>query len=400
ANRLARHRRITATYYAEWVLGRQPTAQRAHIVSEFDRANHCLLAACDWNVEFAGRVAFVAAHHVPHSFTVDRTEFIGRRGSYEFPEGLERWGLSNRDDVGADPCAALQVHLELAPGQELETYFLVGQAASRAEAVQLIARFAQPGAVGQAWVDLKVFWDGLLDQVRVKTPEPSTDVMLNRWLLYQTVAARIFGRTGYYQSSGAFGFRDQLQDVLALLQVAPAMAREQILNAAIHQFEDGDVLHWWHPPLGRGVRTRCSDDMAWLPFVTGEYVTATGDASILDELLPFLTAEPLRPDEDDRYAHFATSKHVATLFEHCRRAMERAVTQGAHGLPLMAGGDWNDGMNRVGAEGRGESVWLGWFLCATMERFAGLAERTEAAAPVSPWRARADALRAQIDSVA
>ena len=399
-NRHARHRRITATYYAEWVLGRQRTGQSAHIVSEFDQANRCLLASCDWNAEFAGRVAFVAAHHVPHSFTVDRTEFLGRRGSYELPEGLERWGLSNRDDIGADPCAALQVHLELAPDQVLETYFVVGQAASRAEALQLIARFAEPVAVEQSWVDLGAFWDNLLDQVRVKTPEPSMDVMLNRWLLYQTVAARIFGRTGFYQSSGAFGFRDQLQDVLALLQIAPAMARQQILTAAKHQFEDGDVLHWWHPPLGRGVRTRCSDDMAWLPFVTGEYVNATGDASILDELLPFLTGEPLRPDEEDRYAHYHPTKKLDTLFEHCRRAMERAVTQGAHGLPLMAGGDWNDGMNRVGAHGRGESVWLGWFLCATMERFADLTRQYQADADPSPWRERAQALRAQIDAVA
>ncbi len=399
-NQLPRHRRITATYYAEWVLGRQRAAQSAHIVSEFDQAHRCLLASCDWNVEFAGRVAFVAAHHVPHSFTVDRAEFLGRRGNYEFPEGLERWGLANRDDIGADPCAALQVHLELAPEQALETYFIVGQAASRAEALQLIARFAEPAAVNQSWVDPQAFWDTLLDQVRVKTPEPSMDVMLNRWLLYQTVAARIFGRTGYYQSSGAFGFRDQLQDVLALLQVAPAMAREQILTAAKHQFDDGDVLHWWHPPSGRGVRTRCSDDLAWLPFVTGEYVNATGDASILDELLPFLTAEPLRPDEEDRYAQFATSKHSATLFEHCRRAMERSVTQGSHGLPLMAGGDWNDGMNRVGAEGRGESVWLGWFLCAAMDRFAALAQYCQPAADASLWRNRAQELRAQIESVA
>ena len=399
-NTSVRHRRLTATYYAEWVLGSRREWQRPYIVSEFDRDHACLLATCDWNAEFGGRVAFLASKNDAHGFTADRTEFLGRRGDYARPEALERWGLSGRVDLGADPCAALQVHLELAPGQELETHFILGQSSHREEALQLVARFRDGGVVEATWRGLRAYWDDVLGRVRVRTPEPSMDLMLNRWLLYQTLTSRVFGRTGFYQSSGAFGYRDQLQDVLALLHAAPEIARAHILEAAKHQFEEGDVLHWWHPPSGRGVRTRCSDDLAWLPFVTGEYVGATGDTAILEELVPFLAGEPLRPDEHDRYAQYETSASSAPLFEHCRRAIEHAVTQGVHGLPLMGDGDWNDGMSRVGVKGRGESVWLGWFLCATMDRFADLSMRRGDDIEASRWRARAEALRARIKDVA
>ena len=399
-NTLPRRRRLTATYYAEWVLGSRRKRQSPYIVSELDRAHACLLATCDWSAEFAGRVAFVASKGDVHGFTSDRTEFLGRRGDYARPEALERWGLSDRVDLGADPCAALQVHLDLAPGEEIETHFILGQSASREEALKLIDTFRSGDVVETAWKDLNAYWDGVLEAIRVKTPEPTMDLMLNRWLLYQTLSSRIFGRTGFYQSSGAFGYRDQLQDVLALLHSAPSLARAHILNAAQRQFEEGDVLHWWHPPSGRGVRTRCSDDMAWLPYVTGEYVAATGDTGILDESVPFLTGKPLQLDEHDRYAQYEASATSPPLFEHCRRALEIAVTAGAHGLPLMQDGDWNDGMSRVGVEGRGESVWLGWFLCAAIERFASLSSRRGDSDAAAHWRARGQALRATVENVA
>jgi cyclic beta-1,2-glucan synthetase len=398
-NTLGRHRRLTATYYAEWVLGTRREEQRPYIVSEFDRNHACLLATCNWNAEFGDRVAFLASRNKPHGFTTDRMEFIGRRGDYARPEALERWGLSGCLDPGVDPCAALQVHMELGPGEETETHFLLGEASSRAEAIALVTRFRDGDVVESALSGCHAFWDDVLGSVRVKTPEPAMDLMLNRWLLYQTVSARVFGRTAFYQSSGAFGYRDQLQDVMALFHGAPGRARAHILDAAAHQFVEGDVLHWWHPPSGRGVRTRCSDDMAWLPYVTTGYVAATGDVAILGEAVTYLTGEPLRPDEHDRYGQYEKGGS-GTLLEHCKRALEHALTEGAHGLPLMGAGDWNDGMNRVGMEGRGESVWLGWFLCETMDRFAALCERLKDDVEASRWSGRAAALRAKIQACA
>jgi cyclic beta-1,2-glucan synthetase len=396
-NTLARRRRITATYYAEWVLGSRREEQRPYVAAEVERSHDCLLATCDWTADPSGRVAFLAARHKMHGFTTDRAEFLGRRGDYARPEGLDRWGLSGCVDPGVDPCAALQVHLELAPGEVIETHFVLGQAASRDEALRLVERFRDGDAVQAAWNGTHAFWEELLGHVRVHTPEPAMDLMLNRWLLYQSLTARLFGRTGFYQSSGAFGFRDQLQDVMALLHAAPDRARAHILEAAAHQFEEGDVLHWWHPPSGRGVRTRCSDDMVWLPFVTAEYVAATGDLTILDENVRFLRGDPLRPEEHDRYAQYDVASKGASLREHCRRALERGATEGTHGLPRMGDGDWNDGMNRVGAEGRGESVWLAWFVCETMDRFAALLARAPARDGTEDrWRARARALRAKI----
>jgi len=404
-NKLPRHRRLTATYYVEWVLGSLREEQRAYIESELDRPSSCLLATCGWNAEFGDRVAFLAAELDLHGFTTDRTEFLGRPGDYAQPEALTRWGLEGRIGAAGDPCGALQVHLELdAAGEardEIVTHFVLGQASTRAEAVALVARFRQRETVDAAWNDSEAFWDGILGSVRVKTPEPAMDLLLNRWLLYQSLSSRVFGRTAFYQSSGAFGYRDQLQDVLALMHAAPNRARAHILEAAAHQFEEGDVLHWWHPPSGRGVRTRCSDDMAWLPFVTASYVSATGDASILAERVPFLTGAPLREDEHDRYAEFAVSPQVDTLIEHCRRALHRALTKGPHGLPLMGDGDWNDGMNNVGPEGRGESVWLAWFLCATMDAFATLCEGPgsgSGSAEAAAWRSRTESLRATIEA--
>ncbi len=394
------HRRITATYYAEWVLGSMREDQAPHIVPELEREAACLLASTSWNEELSGRVAFLAAERAVHGVTTDRSEFVGRSGNYEKPQALERWGLSGRVEAGADPCAALQVHLELAPGEEIVTHFTLGQERDRESALRVAARFRDGASVTEAFRALCTYWDNLLGTVRVKTPEPAMDVLLNRWLLYQTLSGRILGRTGFYQSSGAFGYRDQLQDVLALLHAAPDHTRAHILEAARHQFEEGDALHWWHPPAGRGVRTHCSDDFLWLPYVTEEYVRRTGDVSILKEELPFLTGKPLGHDEQDRYAQFPASAKSASLLEHCRRAVLRGLTEGAHGLPLMGDGDWNDGMSKVGAEGRGESVWLGWFLHATIERFASLCDLVGEQAEAGTWRERAAVRRTKIEACA
>ncbi len=369
-----RARRITITYYAEWVLGTTRDSHQSHIMPEFDSDKNALLATNHYNSEFGERVAFLATSKKPHSVTTDRTEFLGRMGSLRSPAALGRIGLNSAVNAGLDPCGVLQLHVDLLPGASEEIYFLIGEGASRTESLALIGQVQSPGQVEVIWQAVQHQWDNILNAVTVETPDPAMDLMLNRWLLYQTLSCRLWGRTGLYQSSGAFGFRDQLQDVTALLHTCPGLARAHILEAARHQFEAGDVLHWWNPPSGRGVRTRFSDDLLWLPYVTAEYVTATGDESILHENIPFLKGEPLKVEETDRYSHNEPMTEVFTLYEHCLRALKKGATVGAHGLPLMGTGDWNDGMNRVGMGGRGESVWLGWFLIATLKRFAPLVE--------------------------
>ena len=372
-----RPRRITVTYYAEWVLGTTRDTQQAHIMPEFDPDRNALLASNRYNNEFGERVAFLAANKKPHGVTTDRTEFLGRLGSLRNPAALGRIGLASAVNAGLDPCAAIQLHIDLAPGAVEEVFFLIGEGANRSESLALIEKVQTPNQIESIWQAVQSQWDDILNAITVDTPDPGMDLMLNRWLLYQTISCRLWGRSGLYQSSGAFGFRDQLQDVLALLHTRPSLAREQILNAAQRQFEAGDVLHWWHPPSGRGVRTRFSDDLLWLPYVTVEYVAATGDASILNEKIPFLKAEPLRPEEVERYGQYNFTPEGYPLYEHCRRAIEKGSTSGPHGLPLMGAGDWNDGMNRVGAGGRGESIWLGWFLSATLKRFAAAGSADE-----------------------
>ncbi len=370
-----RPRRITITYYAEWVLGTTRETQQAHIMPEFDPDRNALLASNRFNSEFGERVAFLAANKKPHGVTADRTEFLGRLGSLRKPAALGRIGLGSAVNAGLDPCAAIQLHVDLAPGAEEEIYFLVGEGANRAESLALIEKVQSAGQVDSIWEAVQQQWDDILNAITVETPDPNMDLMLNRWLLYQTLSCRLWGRTALYQSSGAFGFRDQLQDALAVVLSRPDLARAHILETARHQFEAGDVLHWWNPPAGRGVRTRFSDDLLWLPYITAEYVNTTGDTSILNERIPFLAGDPLKPAELERYAQFETMNNMVSLYEHCRRAMEKGTTTGVHGLPLMGSGDWNDGMNRVGVGGRGESIWLGWFLCATLKRFAGLAKQ-------------------------
>jgi cyclic beta-1,2-glucan synthetase len=392
-----RARRITATYYVEWVLGVGRESSQQYLIPEFNTDPQALLVRNPHNTEFSERVAFVSASNPLHGLTADRTEFLGRLGSLEDPAALRRIGLAGTVEAGLDPCAALQLHIDLQPGASDQIYFVLGQAEDRDAALALVRRYQDPQQVQTAWESNNRFWNDLLGAVQVHTPEPAFDLLINRWLLYQTLACRIWGRTAFYQSSGAYGFRDQLQDILALLHVAPQLAREHLLRAARHQFEAGDVLHWWHSPSGRGVRTRISDDMLWLPYVTAEYVSLTGDDTVLTEKVPFRRAPLLEPGQDERYGLYPETGATYTLFEHCRRALEKGMTSGKHNLPLMGGGDWNDSMNRVGIEGRGESTWLGWFLYSTLNRFADLCERRGQEEPAAGYRLRASDLAQAIE---
>ena len=393
-----RTRRVTATYYAEWVLGTTREEMAPYIIPEFDTSCHTLLAHNPYHTEFGKRTAFLTSTREPHGLTTDRTEFLGRMGSYRHPAALGRVGLSATIDAGLDSCAAMQILLWLAPGETKEVTFLLGQGADREDALRLARQYQKIDSIEAAWQAVTQRWGGILDSIQVNTPEPAMNLLLNRWLLYQTLACRVWGRSALYQSSGAFGFRDQLQDVMALMNVAPKITRAQILDAASHQFEEGDVLHWWHPPSGRGVRTRCSDDLLWLPYVTALYVKATGDASILGEEIPFLEGQPLQEDEMEHYGLYETSTTAITLHEHCRRALAKGDTAGAHGLPLIGSHDWNDGLNRIGLKGRGESVWLGWFLQTTLTHYAKLCVLMNNEEQAAEYQRRAEELRQAIEA--
>lgn len=391
-NRLDRPRRLTITYFVEWVLGTVREQTRRFIRTDYAHDDGTLLAQCSWNPDFAGRHAFVTTDHEVHGFTCDRREFLGVDEDRSRPEGLKRWGLSSEIRQGDDACAAIQIHIDMDPGAQVDMHFVLGEAATREGALALARRMRDPRTIRSALLELQEQWEDRLGRLTVKTPDPALDLMINRWLPYQTISSRLFGRTGFYQSSGAFGFRDQLQDVMSLLQTQPSMARAHILDCAAHQFEEGDVMHWWHPPSDKGVRTRCSDDLLWLPYVTAHYVHGTGDDSILSEVVPFLRAEPLGPDMHVHYGQFDKGRSASVL-EHCLAAIRRGFTQGEHGLPLMGDSDWNDGMDRVGSQGRGESVWLGWFLHATVTNFAQLLPARDR----EEWTGRCTMLRESLE---
>jgi len=374
-NRSSRRRRLSVTSFAEWVLGTSREETQVHVVTAWDIEAGALLARNAYHADYPDRVAFASVSLPVASYTADRTEFLGRNGGSDRPAAMTAQLLSGHVGAGLDPCAALQVLVDLAPGEETEVTFALGQTDTVAQARALIRAFRDPEAVERALGTTRAWWERLLETVQVETPDLAVNFLLNRWLPYQTLSCRVWGRSAFYQSGGAFGFRDQLQDSMALVYANPALVRALLLTVAAHQFPEGDVQHWWHPPSGAGIRTRFSDDLLWLPYVTAHYVRVTGDTGVLNELVSFVEGRVLEPGEHEAYFVPTTSLETASLLEHCRRAIKQGLTAGPNGLPLMGTGDWNDGMNLVGAGGRGESVWLGWFLIDVLDGFADVLER-------------------------
>lgn len=372
-NECGRSRRLSATGYVEWVLGDLRPKSTMHVVTEVDPNSGALFARNPYNTEFADRVAFFDVDDATRIVSGDRTEFLGRNGTLRSPAAMTRLRLSGKVGAALDPCAAIQVAFELADGQEREFIFRLGVGRDADDASNLARRFrgsvAARGVLETVWQ----YWTRTLGAVHVETPDPSLDVLTNGWLVYQTLACRLWARSGYYQPGGAFGFRDQLQDAMALVHAAPHLLREHLLRCAARQFREGDVQHWWHPPSGRGVRTHCSDDYLWLPLATCHYVLNTGDTGVLDEPIHFVEGRPVNTEEDSYYDLPSRSEEAASLYEHCVRAILRGLRFGEHGLPLIGSGDWNDGMNIVGKHGKGESVWLGFFLYEVLMRFAEVA---------------------------
>ncbi len=372
-NRTGRTRRISVTGYAEWVLGDLREKNAMHIITEVDHQSGAILARNPYNTEFPNRIVFFNTSASMRTVTGNRTEFLGRNGTLSDPAVMKRQHLSGKVGAGLDPCAAIQVPLELLEGEEKEIVFTIGMGRNVSEARKLAQFYSDPVTAAEALQAVRNYWTDRLGALQVITPDPSLNVMTNGWLLYQTLSCRLWARTGYYQSGGAFGFRDQLQDVMALIHTEPNFAREQLLLCASRQFEEGDVQHWWHPPLGRGVRTQCSDDYLWLALTTGYYIMRTGDRNILDASVPFINGRPVSQEEDSYYDLPTRSTETASLYEHCLRAIKRGLRFGIHGLPLMGSGDWNDGMNMVGIQGKGESVWLGFFLYDVLTQFSKIA---------------------------
>lgn len=373
-NATSRGRTLSVTYYVEWTLGENRETSRMHVVTNWDEEASALLARNSYHPEYGQRIAFAAVSTEADSYGADRTSFIGRNRSLSNPAAMEQIRLSHRTGAGLDPCAAIRVVIELAPWEQRDIICMLGQGESATDSLDCVLRYRKELAFEQAFDRSRAWWDALLNTVEVHTPELATDLLVNRWLQYQSLSCRIWGRSAFYQSGGAFGFRDQLQDVMAFLHARPALAREQILLAASRQFKEGDVQHWWHPPHGAGIRSLISDDMLWLPYVVAEYVQATGDTNILSTQIPFLNAPVLASNQHEQFLTPEIAFERGTLFEHCHRAVQRGLTMGPHGLPLMGTGDWNDGMNLVGAGGKGESVWLAWFLCDVLQRMADLSD--------------------------
>ncbi|WP_340267159.1 GH36-type glycosyl hydrolase domain-containing protein [Sphingobium mellinum] len=396
-NDTKRPRRLSVTTYVEWVLGTSRAAAAPYVYTQIDPLTGAMFARNPWNAAFADRVAFLDMGGRQKSWTADRREFIGRNGCLSDPAGLSVTGpLSGAVGAGLDPCGAMTTTIELAPGAETEIVMFLGDAGGADEAAALVTRYRRADLDAEL-AAIREQWEERLGIVRVKTPDRSMDIMLNGWLLYQTIACRLWARSGFYQASGAYGFRDQLQDGMALAAIAPSMAREHLLRAAGRQFAEGDVQHWWLPHSGQGVRTRISDDRLWLAFCVAHYLDASGDASLLDEIVPFLDGPRLKHEEQDSFFAPTVSDRTASVYEHCALALDASLARGAHGLPLIGSGDWNDGMNRVGEGGKGESVWLAWLSHISLTAFAAIAEARSDEARASKWRDEASALQEALE---
>ncbi len=392
-----RARRLSVTAYVEWVLGTSRSASAPSIETAIDAETGAMFARNAWNAAYGARVAFADLLGAQAARTSDRREFLGRNGTLGSPRALaEDTPLSGRVGAGFDTCGALQSPIDLEPDATSEIVFLLGQAATEREARALVERY-RVADIEASLAEVVRHWDDVLGAVQVRTPDRSMDILLNRWLLYQALGCRIWARAGFYQASGAYGFRDQLQDGMALVQSRPSIVREHLLRAAARQFIEGDVQHWWLPATGEGVRTRISDDRVWLAHCAAHYVEVTGDAAVLDESVPFLAGRALAADEHEAFFRPEVARDSGSLFEHCARALDHSLATGRHGLPLIGTGDWNDGMNRVGEQGRGESVWLGWFLHSALTAFAPLARARGEHERANAWMSHASALRSSLE---
>ncbi len=392
-----RPRRISVTGFVEWVVGDIRSKTNMHVSTSIEPNTGALLAKNPYNKEFNDRICFFDINDNSRTVTGDRTEFIGRNGSLGNPDAMSKVRLSGKTGAALDPCGALQTVFDLSEGQEHEVLFMLGASIGMDDTIRLIQEFNVPGAASTELLEVYHYWDRILGTVRIETPDPAVNVMANGWLMYQTLACRFNARSGYYQSGGAIGFRDQLQDSMALMHTAPKLVRDHILLCASRQFKEGDVQHWWHPPAGNGVRTKCSDDYLWLPFVTSAYVKFTGDKSILDESARFIEARTLNADEESNYDQPAVSNTTATIYEHCRLSILNGLHFGEHGLPLMGSGDWNDGMDKVGIHGKGESVWLAFFLYDILINFSTLALAKNDTEHATKFIAEASTLMANIE---
>ncbi|OOG43610.1 glycosyl transferase family 36 [Rhodanobacter sp. C05] len=396
-NRSGRARRLSVTGYVEWALGANGTTPAPYVITSRDAPTGALFARNPWRPDFGDRVAFIDLAGQQHSMTGDRREFLDPLGTIMRPAVLrDDRPLSGRLGAGLDPCGALQTRIELPPDTQIDIVFMLGDAACEADAQALITKYRATD-IDAVLVDVAAQWNGLLDTVQVRTPDRAMDILLNDWLLYQVLGCRLWARTAYYQASGAYGFRDQLQDVMALCVSRPDLAREHLLRAAGRQFAEGDVQHWWLPPGGQGIRTKISDDRIWLAYVAMHYVGVTSDSTVLDEVLPFLTGQAIPDGAIDAFFQPAASDQQVSIYEHCARALDSSLTRGAHDLPLIGTGDWNDGMNAVGEKGRGESSWLGWFLLSTIAAFAPCAAQRGENERAARWLDYADDLRAVLE---